>query len=102
VICEHAVIVDSDCSIKTNQQALQDFVDVIVCRRSKFGRLNLSLIAHSMSALGQKQPLKADWILASERLLSGHTGHSPLRISGDASGCVRPKADGSTLGRCVS
>jgi hypothetical protein len=54
-----------------------------------------TLINHgsAMSALGQKQPLKTDWILASEWLLSGHTGHSPLRISGDASGCFRPEAD---------
>jgi hypothetical protein len=28
-----------------------------------------------------------------ERLLSGHTGRSPLRLSGDASGCFRPTAD---------
>jgi hypothetical protein len=44
------------------------------------------------SALGQKQPLNSIQILASEWLLSGYTGHSPLRISGDASGCFRPQA----------
>ncbi len=34
-----------------------------------------------MSASGQKQPLNSIQILASEWLLSGYTGHSPLRIS---------------------
>ncbi len=43
-----------------------------------------------MSASGQKQPLNSIQILASERLLSGYTGHSPLRTSGDSSGCFRP------------
>jgi hypothetical protein len=46
-----------------------------------------------MSALGQKQPLKTVWILASEWLVLGNSGHSPLRISGVTSGCVRPEAD---------
>ncbi len=44
------------------------------------------------SALGQKQPLNSIQILASERLLSGHTGHSPLLLLGEASGCFRPEA----------
>jgi hypothetical protein len=36
-----------------------------------------------MSALGQKQPLSKYQILAPERLVSGYTGHSPLRLSGE-------------------
>jgi len=45
-----------------------------------------------MSASGQKQPLKTDQILASEWLVLGYTGHSPLRNSGDSSGGFRPQA----------
>jgi len=39
--------------------------------------------------LGQKQPLISNPILASEWLLLGYTGHSPLT----ATGCFRPRAD---------
>jgi hypothetical protein len=46
-----------------------------------------------MSALGQKQPLVSIQILSSEWLLSGYSGHSPLRKLGDMSGCFRPEAD---------
>jgi len=42
-----------------------------------------------MTALGQKRPLNSIQILASEWLLSGYTGHSPLNSSG---GCFRPIA----------
>ena len=47
-----------------------------------------------MAALGQKQPLSSIQILTSEWLVLGYTGHSPLRLSGDTSGCFRPKAAG--------
>ena len=40
-----------------------------------------------MSALGQKQPLKTVWILSSEWLVLGYTGHSPLTVTG----CFRPE-----------
>ncbi len=50
------------------------------------------LVAGVMSALGQKQPLNNFEILSSEWPVLGYTGHSPLRISGDASGCFRPEA----------
>jgi len=43
-----------------------------------------------IAALGQKQPLSKQEIIPPERLVLGYAGHSPLRISGDASGCFRP------------
>ena len=54
-----------------------------------------------MSASGQKRPLNSIQILASEWLLSGYTGHSPLRISGGTIGCFRPEAvvDGHKFGQ---
>ena len=51
--------------------------------------------AHSAceaAALGQKQPLNSIQILASEWPLLGKSGHSPLGISGESSGCFRPQA----------
>jgi len=45
-----------------------------------------------MSALGQKQPPNTVKILTSEWLVLGYTGHSPLCISEDTSGCFRPEA----------
>jgi len=51
-------------------------------------RFRPGLRAMPMSALGQKQPLKTVWILASEWLVLGYTRHSPLSAS---SGCFRRK-----------
>ncbi len=54
-----------------------------------------------MSGLGQKQPLNSIPILASERLLSGYTGHSPLLLLGGSSGWFRPIAVVGTLLQCT-
>ena len=54
---------------------------------SVFGQA-IKYMAISATALGQKQPLNSIPILASEWLLSGYTGHSPLKEILDH-GCVR-------------
>jgi hypothetical protein len=59
----------------TNSAMSFQLLDAIGCRFQNT-ILGQALSEYRMSALGQKQPLKTDWILPPEWLLSAYAEHS--------------------------